>query len=232
MAVEIVMPRFGWTMEEGLLAEWTKHDGDTVQVGDVLFTVESDKALNEVESFDSGVLRIPPDSPPIGTMVKVGARLAYIVQPGERAPFQDQAAGAPAAVKTPTSAAAGAAGPSAAPAPAVRLVRHAVSPRARRLAAELKVDVERLRGSGRTGRVIERDVRAAGASQPAPAEVRASPVARRAAAELGINLEQVAAARPGQRLQRADVEAAAQQAAATAGQPASPAARPANRPRQ
>src|SRR6266851_4436529 len=109
MAVEIVMPRFGWTMEEGLLAEWTKQDGDAVKVGDVLFTVESDKALNEVESFETGVLRIPPDSPPAGTMVRVGARLAYIVQPGEPAPFEQQSpANAPAMTNSNTSATAAA----------------------------------------------------------------------------------------------------------------------------
>ena len=47
MATEIVMPRLGWTMEEGVLVEWLKKDGDTVKVGDLLFSVESDKALNE-----------------------------------------------------------------------------------------------------------------------------------------------------------------------------------------
>src|ERR1700674_4387652 len=98
MAVEIVMPRFGWTMEEGLLAEWTKQDGDAGKVGGVLFNVESDKAINEVESFETGILRIPPDSPPPGTMVRVGALLAFIVQPGERAPFEAQpSSAAPAA---------------------------------------------------------------------------------------------------------------------------------------
>src|SRR5438105_4323874 len=90
MAAEIVMPRFGWTMEEGLLAEWTKQDGEPVKAGEVLFTVESDKALNEVESFETGILRIPPDSPPPGSMVRVGTLLAYVVQPGERAPFETQ----------------------------------------------------------------------------------------------------------------------------------------------
>src|SRR5258708_20556662 len=95
MAAEIVMPRFGWTMEEGLLAEWTKQDGDAVKVGDVLFTVESDKALNEVESFETGILRIPPDSPPAGSTVKVGALLAYVVKPGEPAPFEKQATAHP-----------------------------------------------------------------------------------------------------------------------------------------
>src|SRR5215510_9570130 len=87
MAVEIVMPRLGWTMEEGVVVEWLKHDGDAVKVGDVIFTVESDKALNEVESFEDGILRIPPDSPPPGEKVPVGGLLAYLVKPGEAAPF-------------------------------------------------------------------------------------------------------------------------------------------------
>jgi pyruvate dehydrogenase E2 component (dihydrolipoamide acetyltransferase) len=77
----------------------------------------------------------------------------------------------------------------------------------------LNVDITGIRGSGRTGRIIERDVRAASQQQPAPVAVRASPLARRAAAELGVDLEQLAAARPGQRLERGDVEAAAQRAA-------------------
>ena len=63
MAVEIVMPRFGWTAEEGTLVEWLKADGDMVHAEEVIFTVESDKALNEVEALDSGILRIPPGLP-------------------------------------------------------------------------------------------------------------------------------------------------------------------------
>src|SRR5664279_1414909 len=120
MAAEIVMPRFGWTMEEGLLAEWTKQDGEAVTVGDVLFTVESDKALNEVESFETGILRIPPDSPPPGSMVRVGALLAYVVQPGERAPFEDQPAQAAPAAQPATAAA-------TAPSAAAPTARHAAS---------------------------------------------------------------------------------------------------------
>lgn len=60
MAIEIVMPRLGWTMEEGVLVEWMKHDGDTIQPGDIMFTIETDKALNEVKSFEEGIFRIPP----------------------------------------------------------------------------------------------------------------------------------------------------------------------------
>jgi pyruvate dehydrogenase E2 component (dihydrolipoamide acetyltransferase) len=220
MAVEIVMPRFGWTMEEGLLAEWAKHDGDAVTTGEVLFTVEGDKALNEVESFETGILRIPPDSPPAGAMVRVGALLAYIVQPGERAPFEDQPA---ATVQSTMPETPSMAETAAAPAPHSTPARHAISPRARRLAAELNVDVTRLSGSGRTGRVVERDVRAASKPRPTPVEVRASPVARRVASELRVDLEQLAAARPGQRLERADVEAAARHTAAAQAPPAAPA---------
>src|SRR5438094_49731 len=73
------MPRLGWTMEEGVLVEWLKRDGDAVKAGDIIFT------------FESGILRIPPDSPPPGSILPVGGLLAYIVQPGEAAPFETQA---------------------------------------------------------------------------------------------------------------------------------------------
>ena len=59
MAEPIAMPRLGWTMEEGTLVEWLKADGDAVEAGEILFTVESDKALNEIETFSGGILRIP-----------------------------------------------------------------------------------------------------------------------------------------------------------------------------
>ena len=71
MAIEVVMPRLGWGGKEGSLVEWIEQDGDSVNVGDVICTVEGDKAVNEVESLDSGILRIPPDSPAPGTKVPV-----------------------------------------------------------------------------------------------------------------------------------------------------------------
>src|SRR5258705_1215613 len=216
MAVEIIMPRFGWTMEEGLLAEWTKHDGDPIKVGDILFTVESDKALNEVESFETGILRIPPNAPQAGATVKVGALLAYVVQPGEAAPFEGQSMPAAEAIAMETAAAPTSVTASAAPSATTASrpnERHTVSPRARRIAGELGVDLAQLSGTGRTGRIVERDVRAASAPRPARPEVKASPLARRAAAELGVDLEQLASAKPGMRLERADVEAAARMTA-------------------
>src|SRR5258705_9541509 len=88
MAVELMMPRLGWTMEEGVFVQWLKQDGEQVRPGDLLYTIEGDKASSDVESFESGILRIPPDAPAPGATLPVGALLGYIVQPGEPAPFE------------------------------------------------------------------------------------------------------------------------------------------------
>ena len=106
MAVEIVMPRLGWTMEEGTLVEWLKKPGEAVRAGEVLLTVETDKAINEVESFDAGRLHIPEDAPAPGATVPVGTVLGYLLAEGGTAgPFDHGAAagsGAGAAPATPS----------------------------------------------------------------------------------------------------------------------------------
>src|SRR5690349_20180641 len=91
MAIEILLPRLGWTMVEGVFDEWQKHAGDVVHSGDPLFTIESDKATVEVETFESGFLRVAPDGPQPGSMLPVGTVLGYLVQSGERAPFETTA---------------------------------------------------------------------------------------------------------------------------------------------
>mgnify|MGYP000073560852 CR=1 FL=1 len=218
MPIQIVMPKLGWTMEEGVLAEWIKKDGERVEPGDILFTVESDKALQEVEAFDSGILRIPPDAPPAGSTLKVGELLAYLVQPGEDLPT--------ASIPTPSAETAevtvhdelGASmlQPSVAGATRANGATVRISPRAKRAAAELGIDWTGLAGSGRTGRIIERDVRAAHARQETAAQAAPisgaadiSPVARRAAQELGVDLDALAAQHAGKRITREDVERAA-----------------------
>ena len=169
MPHEIVMPRLGWSTEEGVLIEWLKQDGDTVRSGDVVCVIESDKAQLEVEAFEAGVLRIPADSPAPGVRVPVGTLLGYVLAPGEALPTPRPsgplapAPGAPSR-QAPREAAAATA---AVPASAARGGRPAASPRARRVAAELRVDWRVLRGSGRTGRIVERDVRAADGNRPA-----------------------------------------------------------------
>ena len=211
MAIEIVMPRLGWTMEEGVLVEWLKQDGDSVSVGDMIFTVESDKALNEVEAFEEGILRIPPNSPSPGTTVAVGGLLAYLVQPGEAIPVSPPAVPAKVTSAPATSV----------PATLVDSKSNghsitAISPRARRVAGELGVDWTTIKGSGRTGRIVERDVRAALVAQPTTPDlfpviepVEVSPVARRAAKELGVDLAALGTQMNGKRITRQDVERAA-----------------------
>ncbi len=217
MAIEIVMPRLGWTMEEGVLAEWLKHDGDIIQPGDLLFTVESDKALNEVEAFDAGILHIPPDAPAPGTTIPVGGRLAYLLEPGEAPPEAVLAvASSPILTADPSRARDQESSgldvpPSEAEGHRVKASR--ISPRARRIAAELNIAWETLAGSGRTGRIIERDIRAAAqqaAAQLAPTRaIRATPLAKRVADDLGVDLTHLAGQIPDRRIERADVEHAA-----------------------
>jgi pyruvate dehydrogenase E2 component (dihydrolipoamide acetyltransferase) len=202
-------------MEEGTFVEWLKNDGDEVKPGDLIYTVESDKTTVEVENFDTGILRIPPNAPAPGARIPVGTLLAYVAQPGEGLPFGPPAArdGSPAQthgseVVSQTSAAGERRAVADDPGPTSGDREPAISPRARRAAMELGVDWSKLTGSGITGRIVERDVRAA-ATTTTPertSRINASPVAQRAAQELGVDLTALAAMMPDKRIERADVE--------------------------
>lgn len=157
MATKLVMPKLGWIMEEGTLVEWLKKDGEEVLAGDIVFTVESDKTLNEVESFEDGTLHIHPGSPTPGSTVPVGTVLGYLLQPGESAPFENhgtvKSQPAPSRpqpatdldhVETPLSAS-----------------KPSITPRARRAAEQLGVDWSKIEGSGSNGRITESDIRSA-----------------------------------------------------------------------
>src|SRR5437016_6946969 len=88
MAIEITIPRLGWNMEEGIFAGWLKRDGEPVKAGEAIFSLESDKATQDIECLDNGILRIPPTAPGEGQTLAVGRVIAYLVQPGEAAPFE------------------------------------------------------------------------------------------------------------------------------------------------
>ncbi len=206
MATVVKLPKLGQTMEAGLIVEWLKAEGDPVSRGDVLFTLESDKAVLEVEARAKGVLRrVLLDK---GVKVPVGTPAAIIGEPDEdiSALLAESGAEAPEGATTET--------PEEAAAPAVETVtpeeapagRVFASPRARRLARERGVALGALRGSGPEGRIVEKDVLAHLAAQPA-----ATPLARREAERLGIPLAGVSAAGP--RVRQADVAAAAAPAA-------------------
>jgi pyruvate dehydrogenase E2 component (dihydrolipoamide acetyltransferase) len=185
MAIPISVPRLGWTMEEGVFVGWLKKDGDEVKPGDLLYTLEGEKATQEVEVMDGGILRIPPDAPQPGATVAVGALLGYLMEPCEPAPWETQgvAANSPSSARAPAPAVSNEVAAASAPraaAPAASGAEPAISPRARRVARELGIDWRRLRGGGRSGRIRERDVRAAAATAPASdgSAVRMTPIRR------------------------------------------------------
>ena len=86
MAFAITIPRLGWSMEEGTLVRWLKKEGDFVRAGDAVFELEGEKAAQDIEAVDSGLLRIPVGSPAPGTVVAVGAVIGFLVAEGEATP--------------------------------------------------------------------------------------------------------------------------------------------------
>ena len=150
-------------MEEGTFMDWLRRDGDAIKEGEPIFTLESDKAAQEIESTDSGVLHISPDAPKPGDVVKVGQLLGYLLAEGETMPLA--AAPIVSASRPRVEAAAPISNPIAEPRakPTMGPIAQetTASPRARRAAREYHVDLAALRPTGMGGRIRERDVLAA-----------------------------------------------------------------------
>ncbi len=89
MPVEITVPRLGWSMEEAIFSSWLKSPGEAVRAGEMLFAIESDKATQEVESFDAGLLHIPANGPQPGDTVVVGQLIGYLLAEGEGPPGKE-----------------------------------------------------------------------------------------------------------------------------------------------
>src|SRR5438876_607834 len=119
-------------MDEGVFAGWTKQEGERVTSGESIFTLESDKALQEVESLDGGILRISPGAPKAGDKVQVGTVIGYLLAPGESPPDAAPAPPPPAA-SAPLPAGPAPSMPDVLP-PAPDQESPPVSPRASRLA--------------------------------------------------------------------------------------------------
>jgi pyruvate dehydrogenase E2 component (dihydrolipoamide acetyltransferase) len=186
MPSKIQLPRLGWSMEEGKFLEWLKQDGELVREGEPLFTLESDKAAQEVEALETGILSLCADSPVPGQTVQVGRVLGYLLAAGEPAPtscdapaptaashvmVDPQAVAQAARSKPPVSAAA----PSAPPGVPGKQIP--ASPRARRAAKQRNVDLSALHPTGKGGRIRERDVLgAAFAPAATPGSMREVPL--------------------------------------------------------
>jgi len=172
---DILMPALSPTMEEGALAKWHVKPGDTVEAGQVIAEIETDKATMEVEAVDEGVVEeilVAEGS----QGVKVNTPIARLKGEGGAAkapPAAAQPAPAPAAKSNGASSPAPQAAPAAPQAPkAGQGSRVFASPLARRLAQQAGVDLSSIQGSGPRGRIIKRDVEGApkGAAKPAPAQ--------------------------------------------------------------
>ncbi len=168
MAETISMPKLGFDMAEGLLVRWVKQVGETINKGDVLAEIETDKATVEVESSASGVvLQLIAEQ---GTMVPVNAPIAVVGAEGEKV---DVAAAAPSKVESPKSEEKPAPPPSGTmqtpPTPAQTTQASApadggsvkASPLARKIARDKNINLAQLQGSGPNGRIVRKDVEAA-----------------------------------------------------------------------
>ena len=158
MAIEILMPALSPTMEEGTLAKWLVKEGDTVQSGDLLAEIETDKATMEFEAVDEGVIgKILIAEGTEG--VKVNTAIAIIGEEGEDMSAAPEAA-APVAATAPAEAEV--ATPAATPAPAAPAAKDGsrlfATPLARRIAADKGLDLATITGSGPHGRIIKADV--------------------------------------------------------------------------
>ncbi|MCL7452483.1 MAG: 2-oxo acid dehydrogenase subunit E2 [Anaerolineae bacterium] len=210
MITEVILPKLGQTMEEGAIVDWVKEEGDPVARGDVLFTVESDKAVLEVEATARGYLRkiLVPAGQMVPVLTVVGLITRQADEPlegyGEAAAEQAPVEVARVQEPIPDSTR------EAAPRPEGRIF---ASPRARKAAQERGIDLAAVTGSGPNGRIVEQDVLdyAATAAEAAPSVTppRATPVAVKTAEALGVDLAAVQASGPGQRITKADVLSAA-----------------------
>ncbi len=203
MAVELFIPKLGQTVEEVTIVNWLVEDGAKVEQGQAILEVETDKAVFPVEANAGGYLHRGPFKE--GDVVPVVTTVAIIGAPDDQFKAGGDGAAEPAgqaAVLATDSAELKAEAGAAAPAETGMGERLAVSPRARKLAIEKKVDLSKVKPTGGEGvRIVEQDVLAYLSQAP-----KASPLAQKVAAESGVDLGVMTGTGPGGRIMKTDVE--------------------------
>lgn len=226
MAQPILMPKMGQSQEDCAIVKWRFNVGDAVKKGDILFEVETEKAVLEVESFyDGSLLGIVV---PAGQPVPIGTTVAFVGQPGEKFPDvvpppRTQAAAPKAEAAAPVKAAAPpttpavpkvvapqapSPAPAVAPSPAVSPAapsRRIISPRARTLAESSAISIDPIAGSGPGGRIVEKDVKAYLAANHYDA-LRVSPAAKTMAIRQKVDILTVRGTGDSGRIMVGDVE--------------------------
>ncbi|MGW2615677.1 2-oxo acid dehydrogenase subunit E2 [Streptomyces sp. NPDC001500] len=212
MAVEVLLPKIGLTMQEGTIDEWLVPTGAAVAEGDALLRLATDKVDVDVEAEAGGLFHPVVAA---GATVPAGALIGWLLAEGERPPD-------PAGTPMPAGSGSGAPAPApdAGAPPSVNGSgekgvgdRLPSSPNARRVAAAADVDLSAVRGTGPGGRILSEDVEEFLAAlpgdrvTPAPScDTPASPLVRKLAKERGIDLSEVNGTGPGGRIRRADLD--------------------------
>ena len=156
MANEVLMPKLSSTMDVGTITTWLKNEGESVEIGEAIFEVMTDKIAIEVEAYDEGILlkKYIGD----GESAPVNSVIAYIGEAGEDVPAEMPSGEAEAAVEEKAEKAAEAvAEPVNETAVATTKVR--ATPAARRIAREKGIDLQKVQGSGPKGRIQAMDVK-------------------------------------------------------------------------
>lgn len=199
MAFEIRVPRLGWSMEEGTFAGWLKKDGEIVKAGEALFSLEGEKATQDIESLDSGVLHIHPGSPKSGKLVSVGALIGVLVPIGESHSWE-------------TSDGASSPNGEMALSQTVKSVHGfdaPASPSVRRLALQKGVALSDVQGTGKGGRILAEDLDIKPSKSKLTTNLSqtqfATPRAKKLAKELGIDWRGVVGSGKGGRVRERDL---------------------------
>ena len=191
MAIEVLLPKLGLTMEEGTVDEWLVADGDVITIGMPLLRLATDKIDVDVEAEAEGIIARAVGN---GATLAPGSVLGWLLAPGETAPAgASPVAAVPAGTSDlspqPSSdAPAEVSGSLATTGSDVASGRHFISPNARRVAAHLGIDLASVRGTGPGGRVVSEDVEELARTQAAKVT---SPLARRDAQQAGIDVNAV-----------------------------------------
>ena len=201
MSANVTMPKLGMTMKVGKVSKWYKKEGDSVEKGENLFEVETEKITNKVESPESGILFQVVVSE--GDTVPVGTILAVIAQAGEQ---PERIEGIQAGEVVEMKAEAGKPGAAEAETGPVEKKRILSTPSARRLAKELGVELASVPGSGPNGRIKEADVlKFHEQGPPAP---KITPLAAEIAKQEGLDVSEITGTGENGKITRQDVERA------------------------
>ena len=202
----VIMPKLGFTMTESTIVQWMKHEGDSVQQGEPIAEITTDKVNMEVEAPESGTLAGLKFKE--GDTVPVTEIIAYILKVGERLVDDGRRTteDRPSIMASP-------------PIPSPSHFLPSATPIAVRMAHELGIDLATVTGTGAGGKITREDVEGAvknlelrienSESLPdakvADGKVRATPAARQIAREVGIDLAGVSGSGPNQRIQSGDI---------------------------